>query len=576
MKVLSHGMPFFRTPLLLNLSGARHEVRTIRADEGADYIYDPATESLDDILARIGKEWTPDLLLFWFPENDPPPFGVENSPIPTVAMAGDWNLFYPALHVNLSRYDHVLCDKGAVEIFQSDLVSPTHLFPLYAQHPEVHKKLDVPKGIDVFFAGSMNFARYPERGRVLEKLARLGGKYNVIIVDNVFGAGYNQLLNRSRIVFNHSVRRELNLRTFETIAAGSLPFVESSNLEVRDWFTDGEDIVLYDEDNFDDVIAYYLAHPEKGEEIAARAHERMEEFSPQTRIEQLIDWASARGAGPRKFRDLPEEEQTLQTTVMYNASENPVYRSVDKIQLRQIVRVAPNCPRAWSCVGKILLGEQIGVPTPSQIEAGLKALKRAATLSPDSAPAMFNIASVYANIGEDELAAEYHQKTIERDGEDLGPSLLGWIHAPREWWSHCRTWNASLLAMARRKPFIHILHAEAHIQLARRAVRLGRYDEALKSLDRAENLDHCNFLRILVKSEALNSLERNAEAAQTLWEGREAFQLDLKFRENLIAALEQAGGNATMLEQYRQETMVMSNVLHSSALVAKAANDLPF
>lgn len=105
MNVLSHGIPFGNDFSPLMLYDGPHDVRSLGAHREDhyrfDYEYDLCGETFGDILNRIGDAWRPDLLVVWYPANIPPPRGLEHSPIPTLAVASDWNLFYAPLALNL-------------------------------------------------------------------------------------------------------------------------------------------------------------------------------------------------------------------------------------------------------------------------------------------------------------------------------------------------------------------------------------------------------------------------------------------------------------------------------------------
>jgi hypothetical protein len=161
MNVLTHGTPFFCSYAPIELYEGPHDIRTVGNFAGAQYRYDPLTETAHDVVGRIRREWAPDLLLCWMPEIHPPPPGIEESPIPTVALVSDWNVFYPILNINLSRYDVVLCDTPGTVALESDQVSPTHLFPLYSQITPIHRPYGQPKDIDVVFVGNLNHASHP-------------------------------------------------------------------------------------------------------------------------------------------------------------------------------------------------------------------------------------------------------------------------------------------------------------------------------------------------------------------------------------------------------------------------------
>ena len=78
-----------------------------------------------------------------------------------------------------------------------------------------------PRDIDVLFVGNVHPAVQGGRLPWLGRLARLAGRYNVLLTSGVFGDAYRALLRRSRIAFNHSIRSECNRRVFEAAACGA-------------------------------------------------------------------------------------------------------------------------------------------------------------------------------------------------------------------------------------------------------------------------------------------------------------------------------------------------------------------
>lgn len=86
-----------------------------------------------------------------------------------------------------------------------------------------------------------------------------------------------RILSASKISLNvHGdfMRYGGNMRLFEAAGAGAFQLVDNRP-GVREWFTPGEHLVIYDDaDDLREKVAYYLAHPAERERIAAagRAH----------------------------------------------------------------------------------------------------------------------------------------------------------------------------------------------------------------------------------------------------------------------------------------------------------------
>jgi tetratricopeptide (TPR) repeat protein len=163
---------------------------------------------------------------------------------------------------------------------------------LYGYDPALHRHLpDEPKVYDVGFVGNLNHAVQGERARWLRRLARLSDKYRICIATGLYGDDYVRFLNRCKITFNRSIRGEMNMRAYEAPACGSLLLYEADNLEVRDLYQDGVHCVLYDEQNLESQIEYYLQHDEERERIVRTAQHHVEQYSYAEQYRRLIQQA---------------------------------------------------------------------------------------------------------------------------------------------------------------------------------------------------------------------------------------------------------------------------------------------
>src|SRR5262249_10880102 len=127
------------------------------------------------------------------------------------------------------------------------------------------------KDIDVVFVGNFNAAVQGERLAWLGRLSKLANHRRIMICSNVWSDEYHQLLARSRIVFNRSIRGECNKRVFEAAAAGALLFQEKGNREVEAIFQNRRDCIYYDAENFEKQLEYYLDHEGERAAIAESA-----------------------------------------------------------------------------------------------------------------------------------------------------------------------------------------------------------------------------------------------------------------------------------------------------------------
>ena len=557
MNVLCHGAPFCSDYTLLDLYRGRHDVRRLGIDESAQYRYDPVGESMNDILKRLGSAWQPELILCWTPEIYPPPMGIEESAIPTAALVSDWHVYYPVLSVNLARFDAVLCDRAGVDVFRSALVEPLYLFPLYSQVSSVHRSMSVAKDLDVVYVGSLSAAAHHRRAHYLERLARMAPRHRILIASGYFGEDYVRLLNRARIAFNHTLRGELNLRVFETLACGAVPFIEDDNHEVRDWFEDGVDVVLYNEKNLEERITHILQHPEEAESIRQKGLARAVEFAGENRLDALIDWVAARGRGARRFRELPPEERLYQDLLLLGFSRWPVYAPLGERMVNALARARPLDPRTWTAIGRHLIPAPEAASDRAAVERCIKAFARAGQLEPGSAPCALNMATFAGAYGLDHLEAQHLEAVLKGDSLEGAELILG--HAG------CPFWNRWSRAVAEGQASLAIVQAEAHVRLARLVARFGEPELAEDHLAQAAELDPDNNKGISLRAELQWATGRKNEAVRTLQNGLPELPLDFDCRGRLHRMLIDTGRDNEAAELAAETDMMRGRILIAAA-----------
>src|SRR5438128_609998 len=129
------------------------------------------------------------------------------------------------------------------------------------------------------FVGYVNASVQGESFPLRARVANLMQRWNVHMTSHEFGDDYRRLLGRARIVFNRSIRREANLRAFETIAAGALLFQEAENREFRDILREGEEFIAYNDTNLEERLDYFLAQEDERRAITERARQRRQELT---------------------------------------------------------------------------------------------------------------------------------------------------------------------------------------------------------------------------------------------------------------------------------------------------------
>ena len=138
----------------------------------------------------------------------------------------------------------------------------------HAGEPTCYRKVETIKKYDVCFIGHLPT---DERVELLDALFR---EFPDFYYGQKFFEEANQKYCESKIVFNHCISEEANMRVFESTLSGSMLLCSYSK-EVEDLgYADGVHLVFYRD--IDEMIAkarYYVDHDEEREKIAKAGRE---------------------------------------------------------------------------------------------------------------------------------------------------------------------------------------------------------------------------------------------------------------------------------------------------------------
>jgi hypothetical protein len=530
MNVLIMGLPFGVGPALLPLYQSKrgHDIRFLAGEGEADFHFS-AIETCEEVIARVAETWQPDLLLCWCPEMFPPPHQVENCPIKTAAIISDWNIYYPVLQYNLSRFDMVLMDKLGADCVHFPGARTAYFQPVYSQLSSVQHADGPERDLDIVFVGNMNPAVHVARGRNLERIATLADRYRVEITSGPIEGAYADLLRRGRIVFNQSVRREMNLRCFEAPACGALLFLEEDNLEAQKYIVDGEHAVYYDDANLLEKLVYYLEHEDERARIAAQGHTRIQSLAGEQRLDEFFDWFAGQPVGVRAYKNLSEEMQWLATCRQYSAGLVAEQTEWLRQNIEAIMARFPKQP-AFAVTAAAVASRglaELSLPEKrAQAKRVIVYLHRAAELAPDSAVLWLNLAYVAFLSEATSLERRCLMQCLDATSLDHAEQLLGPLNE-----QGTIAWRrATALGEAR----IESIWAMAATRLVIILLKDGDWDQAAGFAHRAIDWEPHFAAPYHVCAQALVGLG-NAEGAAHMMERGLAYSVfDAQYRLDLI------------------------------------------
>ncbi|MCL4462109.1 MAG: glycosyltransferase [Nitrospirae bacterium] len=202
-------------------------------------------------------------------------------------------------HLAMAReFDVVfLAQKAFVPLFQTVLDRPVVWLPL-ACDPDIHCPYPVEEDVDVTFAGSIQ-SPLQERTR---RLKRLSTRFSVR-TDRVFLSEMARFLSSGRILFNASVKNDLNMRVFESLAIGKCLLTDDVP-GLRELFVPGEDLAIYDDRSMIETVRSLLEDPERRWRLAASGRQKV--LASHTYLHRARTMVSVLGSSPESSSCVPE------------------------------------------------------------------------------------------------------------------------------------------------------------------------------------------------------------------------------------------------------------------------------
>jgi tetratricopeptide (TPR) repeat protein len=262
---------------------------TFGAYDGADIKLE-GLYSLEMLIDALPKGWAPDLMLLWRPEYTMMPLGLERAEFPVAMLISDWYISFTscmevARFVNAvvtgTRGERVYCAAGFNHVLNMPMLG-------YQEGVDGAYASEV-RDIDVLCAGNPNWNVHRERERVVRTLMGLPAEVRFVHSPMVGREQYNLLLSRAKIFVNQTVIGEINMKCYEVPAAGACLFVEEDNLDMRRHLVPGKSVVLFNRQNLNEKILYYLRHEDERRAIAEAGQKAMRARSYRANMFDVVE-----------------------------------------------------------------------------------------------------------------------------------------------------------------------------------------------------------------------------------------------------------------------------------------------
>lgn len=482
--------------------GGRHEVLQLANRQSGECTEHPAN-SWPDLLSRCPPGWHPDTYICWSFEYRPVPEGIENADCFTVGVIGDWNLGGQAIHEFGGAFDLLVADRNGCERLRAAGFRNVLYWPLWAYDPGRHYLMpNVERDLDLVIVGNFNHHVQRERAPWLARVARLSRKCRVLVGSGIYGEDYTRVLNRAKIVFNRSIRGEINMRAYEAAACGALMFYERENGEIGDLFRDRVECVLYGEDDMEDLVAYYLEHDDERQRIAAAGMHRVTNrtYSDQAAglFDQIQAWQAACSAPSRSFLELTHAERSVRLVRQWlTVAHSADLRRAENILLEMRDEAADAAERYCA---RVCLLEQYAVhATDPGVASKLRwdaidLCRWLLKIDPSRAAARLNCAELLLSVGESEPAErELCATLLLLDAAHPGATQVEGPYIPRGFDAYTvemeRIWTAADAGSPPwRRRVADLLAWRCNSRLAEIALTKSTFDSAVERAQSAVSL----------------------------------------------------------------------------------------
>lgn len=210
----------------------------------------------------------------------------------TVYVASDTHLGWEYRLEKAKEFDYAFFNqKDAADAFGG-------VWLPHAAEPQAYPKIEILKKWDVGFVGHVQETKNYNGFTRIEALERLfkefpnfyyGSRHPAFPEKNLFEDAARKF-SQSRVVFNISIKDDLNMRVFEALSTGS--FLLTNYIPtLGELFEDGKHLVTYKTlDEMIEKTKYYLEHEDEREKIALAGYDEFtSKHTYKHRVQTILD-----------------------------------------------------------------------------------------------------------------------------------------------------------------------------------------------------------------------------------------------------------------------------------------------
>lgn len=250
-------------------------ILTIGYSPRADITINYST-TLAEVLAKLPKEWAPDLYVSHLVEDNPPPLGIEHASFPTIVHTQDYDRHVHHCYHYLQLFDAAIALGSADHDDISKLSHiATFVFPLLlgVDIKNAQPTHDVKEN-DVFISGTLLTNTHGKSKSIFE-IAQLPDQYRIKLQDGFMEPeDYFRELSKAKLTYTHVNRwGALNGRAVEAISVGTCALYQSGG-ELGIFLSEDDGAVPYEADNYIEVLKEVVAQWDNRYAEAARKGSR--------------------------------------------------------------------------------------------------------------------------------------------------------------------------------------------------------------------------------------------------------------------------------------------------------------